>query len=91
VFSAAGPDGLAAINRALDATGFQPPALDAGALDAGARGAGPLAGSLAGSLARSLAGQIAHDADWPGRLDALLASSPGASSPGAGSPGGGAS
>jgi len=76
VFSAAGPDGLAAINRALDATGFQPPALDAGALDAGARGAGPLAGSLAG--------QIAHDADWSSRLDALLGSSSGSGSPGEG-------
>ena len=62
-----GPAGLAAINRALDDTGFQPAAVHAEGLAAPARPAG-----RAGELAGALAGQVPHDADWPARIAELL-------------------
>lgn len=62
-----GPDGLAAVNRALDDAGFDPAAAAGGGLGTAAR---PAAAS--GLLAASLAGRISHDAQWAARLAALL-------------------
>jgi len=66
VFRAAGPDGLAAVNRALVDSGFTQPPPGSG-LGAPARAAGQ-----AGALADLLAGQVAHDGQWSSRLTALL-------------------
>jgi hypothetical protein len=70
VYRADGPDGLAAINRALDDSGFQPAAMQSAGLRS------PPQRALSRLLAGSLAGQVAHDAHWSSRLAALLPGSP---------------
>ncbi|HET7247534.1 MAG TPA: hypothetical protein VFJ07_22170 [Streptosporangiaceae bacterium] len=67
VYRADGPEGLAAINRALDDAGFQAAAVHSGGLTAPA---GPAAGAQV--LAASLAGQVPHDPQWPDRIAELL-------------------
>jgi hypothetical protein len=68
VYRAEGPDGLAAINRALDDAGFQVAALHAGGLAAPARPA-----TLPNALTSALVGQVPHDAQWPDHIAELLA------------------
>ena len=68
VYRADGADGGAAINRALDDTGFHPATVHAAGLTAAAR---PQA--QASVLARSLVAQVPHDADWARRIAGLLA------------------
>ena len=68
VYRADGPDGLAAVNRALDDAGFRPGAVHAEGPAVPAR---PLARSSA--LALSLVGQVPHDAHWLARIAELLA------------------
>lgn len=68
VYRADGADGGAAINRALDDTGFHPAAVHAAGLTAAARPQ-----SQATVLARSLVAQVPHDADWAARIAGLLA------------------
>jgi hypothetical protein len=67
VFRAAGPDGLAAVNRALDAAGFPAD------VPAASPGAPAQACATPALLAGSLAGRAAHDAQWAGNVAALLA------------------
>jgi hypothetical protein len=67
VYRAAGPDGLAAINRALDDWGFRPASLHAAGPAAPARPAGAVR-----LLAESLVGQVTHDAHWLSKIAALL-------------------
>jgi hypothetical protein len=67
VYQAAGADGLTAINRALDDSGFRPAAGHAGGPDSVARPTG-----WARLLAESLAGQVAHDTGWLSEITALL-------------------
>jgi hypothetical protein len=64
VYRAAGPDGLALINRELDNAGFNPPAADR----PGGGGAGP----GAGTLAELLAGWVEPGPGWAARLGPLL-------------------
>ncbi len=77
VYRADGAGGLAAINRALDDTGFQAAAVHAEGLTAPSRpsplGSTP-ASTAASTLAAALAGQVPHDAHWPDRIAALLGS-----------------
>ena len=68
VYRAEGADAMAAINRALDDTGFQVKAVHAEGLTAPAR---PTA--LPTTLASALIGQVPHDANWPDRIAELLA------------------
>jgi hypothetical protein len=70
VYRVAGPDGLAAINRALDDAGFQAAAVHAEGLTAPARPAG----QSPPALTSALAGQVPHDAHWSDRIAELLAS-----------------
>jgi hypothetical protein len=70
VYRADGPDGLAAINRALDDAGFQVAAVHAEGLTAPARPA-----SLPTALTAALIGQVPHDAQWPNRIAELVGSS----------------
>jgi hypothetical protein len=67
VYRVDGPEGLAALNRALDDAGFQAAAAHAAGLTAQAR---PATGAQV--LAASLAGQVPHDAQWPDRIAGLL-------------------
>lgn len=71
VYRAAGPDGVAAINRALDDAGFQATEVHATGLGAPVRADGQ-PGGRAGLLSQALVGQAEHDADWPGKLAGLL-------------------
>jgi len=70
VYQAAGPDGLAAINRALDDSGFQPDVVPAAGL-----GSAPQR-HCSRLLAGSLAGRVAHDAHWSSEIAALLPGRP---------------
>jgi hypothetical protein len=70
VYRADGPDGLAAINRALDDAGFQVAAVHADGLTAPARPA-----TLPTALTEALIGQVPHDAQWPNHIAELLGSS----------------
>jgi hypothetical protein len=70
VYRAAGPDGLSAINRGLDDSGFQPDVVHATGL-----GSPPPRG-CSRLLAGSLAGRVAHDAHWSSQIAALLSGQP---------------
>ena len=70
VYRAEGPDGVAAINRALDDAGFQVGAVHAEGLTTPAR---PTA--FPAELTAALIGQVPHDAQWPNRIAELLGSS----------------
>ncbi len=70
VYQAEGADALAAVNRALDDTGFQPSAVHAEGLTAPTR---PAALHAAPSvLAASLLAQVPHDPQWRDRIAELL-------------------
>lgn len=67
VYRAAGPDGLAVINRALDDAGFQVARVHGTGLGAEAR-----PDESAGLLAAALAGRAEHGPDWSGQVSRLL-------------------
>lgn len=70
VYRAAGPDGLSAINRALDDSGFRPDVVLATGLGS------PPQRNCSRLLAGSLVGCAAHDADWSSQIAALLSGPP---------------
>ena len=67
VYRAAGSDGLSAVNRALEDSGFQPVTEPGPGSAAASLAAGP-----ARQLAEALAGEVAHDESWASRIGALL-------------------